>query len=158
MMVWGFHPQITNYSLKKSVSQLNHDNPIITSLTFSGSQNRARSLKLSKYTEKKKKKKESLECFKLVYLSISTMLRCWGSSDHVIAPVPVEHTRIHEMDQTMSISFMSTWHGQESEIQNVPGLGSGFLYPPCGALFPWVTGGSHSRGNTWEDRATWAVL
>lgn len=51
--------------------------------------------------------------------------------------------------------FMSIWHGQESEIQNVPGLGSGFLYPPCGALFPWVTGGSHSCGNTWEDRATW---
>lgn len=155
MMVWGFHPQITNYSLKKSVSQLNHDNPIITSLTFSGSQNRARSLKLSKYTEKKKKKKNPLS---VLGWFIRTSPPCWGSSDHVIAPVPVEHTRIHEMEQTMSISFMSTWHGQESEIQNVPGLGSGFLYPPCGALFPWVTGGSHSRGNTWEDRATWAVL
>lgn len=77
-------------------------------------------------------KRKSLECFRLVYLNIFTMLRqfwlynctCTGGAYTLPRDGP-NHKH-----------FMSILHGQESKIQNVPGLGSGFLYPPCGALFP----------------------
>lgn len=124
-IVWGFHKLfLEEVSLICSTSlQFNHDYPNIIYLMFSDSQNKARSLKLSKQSKNK-----SLEYISLGYLNLFTVLRkfCWY---HCTGVSGTDLHPRHGPKQEYFFHEHLTNCGQESWAQNVPGLGFGFVRP-----------------------------